>query len=105
MDIGRLRHPVEIEKLSYTQNPESGAMIEEWTVIGTDWASIDSVRGREFFAAQAVQAETIYRIAMRYRGDLAADMRIKSDGVTYEIQAVLPDNRRRYSTCMCRVLV
>lgn len=104
MDIGQLRHPVEIQGKTLTQDPYTGEISEGWGVIGQEWASIVGVSGREFIAASAEQSETTYRVTLRYRPDLDASMRLESDGVTYGIKAVLPDNKRRFMTCMCTVL-
>lgn len=104
MDIGRLRHPIEIEAFTMTQDPNTGAVVEEWAVIGQDWAAIEGVSGREFIASQAGQSETTYRVTLRYRPDLTPKMRLKNTGDSYKIKAILPDNHRRFLTCMCEVL-
>lgn len=103
MQAGRLRHPVTLQKLVRTQDPVTGAMRDEWVSQGTTWASIEGVSGREFFAAQAVQAETTYRITMRHRA-IDPTWRLMADGVAYGIEAVLPDNRRSQMVLMCKTL-
>lgn len=104
MDIGQLRHPVEIQAFTKRQDPNTGLISQEWATIGQEWASIVGVSGREFIAASAEQSETTYRVTLRYRPDLDASMHLESDGVTYGIKAILPDNKRRFITCMCTVL-
>ncbi|MFN2411121.1 MAG: phage head closure protein [Halomonas sp.] len=104
MDIGQLRHPVAIRSKTLTQDPNTGAMESTWGTIGQDWAAITGVSGKEFIAASAEQAQTTYRLTMRYRPDLTTSMRLENDGTTYAIKAILPDNQRRFMTCMCEVM-
>lgn len=104
MRTGELRYRVEIQALTTVQDPETGGMIEDWAAVGEEWASIEGIHGREFLAASAPQAETTYRVQMRYRADLEASMRLVESGTTYEIKAILPDKRRRRLVCMCEVM-
>lgn len=57
------------------------------------WASREPLRGREFFAANAEQAEISVRYKVRYRPGITTKMRIIDwkDNRTYEIKAVLDD--------------
>ena len=100
---GRLRHPVTIEQVTNTQNPQTGEITETWTAIASEWAAIEGINGREFVQSNALQAETTYRITMRKRA-LDTAMRIVSDGVTYGIEAILPDNRETQITVMAKII-
>lgn len=105
MDIGNMRHPVNIQHLVLTQDPEYGEMIEDWQDLATVWASIDTVSGNEFIAASGPHAQTTHRITMHYRGDLDPTMRIVSEGVNYKITALFPNNDRSLMVAMCEVLI
>lgn len=102
MNTGRRRHPVEVQQYSYTQD-EYGGMVSTWTTIGIEWASIDSISGREFVAAAALQNVTTTRITIPYRDDLTTANRFVYHGKKYDIQAILPNNARTELTCMCEV--
>jgi SPP1 family predicted phage head-tail adaptor len=104
MNIGKMRHPVTIQKLELAQD-EYGEMIESWQDLAKAWASIDTVSGNEFIAASGQNAQTTHRITMHYRGDLDPTMRIVSGGVNYKITALLPNNDRSILVVMCEVLV
>lgn len=95
MLAGKLRYPVSIEKPSYRQDPETGEVFETWVEVSREWVDIEGVSGKEFMAAQAPQAQTIYKITLRYRDDLVSSWRIREGVKLYEITAVLPDSRRR----------
>uniref|UniRef100_UPI003C7A9607 head-tail adaptor protein n=1 Tax=Stutzerimonas stutzeri TaxID=316 RepID=UPI003C7A9607 len=58
MNTGRRRHPVEVQAYTSTQDPVTGEMVQSWTTIGTEWASIEGINGREFLAADAQQSAT-----------------------------------------------
>lgn len=104
LSIGEMRHPVTIQDLILTQDPEYGEMIETWVDLATVWASIDSISGSEFIASSGPHAQTTHRITMYYRDDLKSTMQIVAYGVTHKITAVLPNNDRSLLVAMCEVL-
>lgn len=61
MNAGRLRHPLNLQRVEVVQDPATGEVIEDWVTVSREWASIEGVSGREFLAASAEQAETTYR--------------------------------------------
>lgn len=101
MLAGKLRYPVSIEKPIDTRTP-GGGFIRTWEVVSREWVDIESVSGKEFMAAQAPQAQTIYKITLRYRDDLVSSWRIREGVKLYEITAVLPDSRRQRIELMCK---
>ncbi|MDM9609235.1 phage head closure protein [Pseudomonas guariconensis] len=101
MLAGKLRYPVTIERPVDTRTP-GGGFIRTWEAVSREWADIESISGSEFIAAQAVQAQTIYRIVLRYRPDLITSWHIREGTKVYEITAVLPDARRRRIELMCK---
>ncbi|EIU5573156.1 TPA: phage head closure protein [Pseudomonas aeruginosa] len=104
MNAGRLRHPLNLQRLELTQDPNTGEITEDWVTVSREWASIEGVNGREFLAASAEQAETTYRITIRFREDLDATWRLVSGTTTYGIEAILPGNQPVWLVLMCRVL-
>jgi len=104
MDIGGMRHPVEIRQFEQAQDPVTGEITEEWATLANVWARIDSVDGREFMAASAEQAKTTHKISMYYRCDMKPSMRLQSAGIEYQVKALLPNNDHSQLTVMCEVL-
>jgi len=92
MRAGKLRHLVTIQNFSQTQN-QYGEVITEWIDGPRIRASVEPLRGREYFAAAQVNAETTYRVRCRYHPELATDdatsKRLTVQGMTLEIEAVL----------------
>lgn len=63
----------------------------------TVWAKVEYLKGREFWEAKAVNAETIVRFIIRYRKNISNDMRVFYDNKFYDITSVmLLDNTRKW---------
>jgi len=87
-----------------THTNSEGISSEAWTDIITVWAARESLRGREFFAAAAVQAEHTVRFRIRYREGVSSAMRILSEGKVYEIISppIEGEGRSRELVLMCK---
>lgn len=103
MRAGRLPHRITIQRL--TETPDSlGALVKSWVAVATVWGSSDILSAREFFAASAVNAEQTVKFLIRYRTGIDSGMRVLFAGKTYDIQGVLPDERRTEITLMARLI-
>jgi SPP1 family predicted phage head-tail adaptor len=65
MNAGKLRHHIKLEAATETQDID-GSAIETWQTHATVHAFIEPISGREYFAAQSIQADVTYRISFRY---------------------------------------
>ncbi len=102
MKAGTLRHLGAIEKLVVSQDTTTGAVREEWQPFARAWAAINPLSGREFIAAQAVQAGVNTRITIRHLDGVTPSMRFTYRGTLYDILAVLPDpTLKRHINLMC----
>lgn len=101
----RLRHRVDIQNFATTQDSNTGAVTDAWTDYDTDVpAEIWPMSGREFVAAQSIQAGVNTKITIRYQTGIEPRMRVKHGSDIYNIKAVLPDpTLRRYITLLCEV--
>lgn len=88
---GRLRHRVSLQRLQETRDPETGAVISDWSEVAKLWAEVAPLSAREFVASQAVQSEVSARITIRYRADITAKDRIVYRDKIYNIEGVLTD--------------
>lgn len=88
MKIGKLRHRITLQEYIATRD-SFGAEVEAWVDIGTVWASIEPLSGREFFAAQQVNAEVSTKITLRYRTGIKPEMRVLFAGRVFEIVSVI----------------
>lgn len=105
MNPGRLDQRITIQSLTETRD-EWGGVVEGWTTLATTWAAVEPLQGREFIAAQSVQAETTIRVRVRYLAGVTASCRVLlSDGRTLGIVAVIDErSQHRFMQLMCREL-
>lgn len=75
MRAGPLRFRVKLQ--SYATSADTfGQQVPTWTTVGTYWADIRFLVGREAVNALQKKAETTHKINMRYIGEIDASMRI-----------------------------
>jgi len=68
-----------------------------WADVDTVWAQPMPSKGREYFAADTMQAETAMAWRIRYRTDVTAAMQlVDDDGTPYDIQAAVPAANREW---------
>jgi SPP1 family predicted phage head-tail adaptor len=103
MNPGRLRHKIDIEVESTTQNT-FGEQTQSWSVFLNDIsASISPISGREFFSADMVNAEITHKIRIRYRTGMHPKMRVKFGTRYFDIQAVINfEERNKEILLMCK---
>lgn len=95
MRAGELRNRVTIQQATETQS-DSGAVGQTWANVATVWASYKELSGREWFAAQQVNAEVSGEFGIRYRAGIVPKMRILFGTRVFNIEAVMdPASRRR----------
>lgn len=82
-----------------------GADVFEWRPLAQVWADVRHTSGTEGIRGDALLGEVRASVRIRWRADVDASMRILlPDGAAYEITAVLPDMRRRFTDLVCRRL-
>ena len=104
LDAGRLRHRITIEQPTETQDATTGAVTVTWAPLWVNVpAEIVPRSGREFLAAQQMQAEVSTLITFRWRAGLDAKMRIRHGTRIYNPSAFLPDPEagREYVVAAC----
>lgn len=87
MEIGALNKRITFQKLYITTN-ENGFDVKAWEDIKTVWAHVSNLHGREYFAAQAVQAEQTVKFTVRYFKNVDTTMRILFKDKSYNITAI-----------------
>ena len=92
MNIGAMNSRVTIQSQSLIEN-EIGERVDVWIDEFTVWASVKDVSGREFVAAGGVQSAAQTKILIRHRSGVAPAMRAVCGGVTYNILAVLVQDK------------
>lgn len=99
MIIGRKRHRVTIRKQKITYNAYNEPIIT-YEDLATVWAEIKPLAGREFWAAQQINAEMTGEIRIRYRSDIKPTMIVKLGSRTFEILSIYDSMEKRQETIM-----
>lgn len=87
---GKRSHKITIKNLVWSDDGDEGVgnQIATPVVLGTAWASIESVSSREYFAAAQAEVETTHKIAFRKpRFSVTASCVIEYKGRRFDIQS------------------
>ena len=82
--IGELRDKVTLRRKAETADG-MGGFTETWSDMGTAWAKVTSVRGKELMEALQLQGELTHKVFMRYRADVDEANQITWRGRTLKI--------------------
>lgn len=83
-----MRHRIEIQQ-AVKLSDGMGGFTETWGQVCTVWASMRQESGKEMVNADKIQATRRVQYGIRYRTDIAANMRILHGSRTLNIIAVL----------------
>lgn len=86
---GLFNQRVTIEQKSVARSATTGEEVVSWVDVATVWASVQPIRGREYFAAAQMQDATDYRVTIRYRADVTREMRVVWKGVYLDIVSAI----------------
>jgi SPP1 family predicted phage head-tail adaptor len=103
---GQLDRRVELRHLVLGTQDTNGTYPDAThTAYATVWARKEEVSGREYFSAQAKQAELTVRFTIRYRDDVLATDRLTCEGRDYELTMPPSEGGRRETlTLFARVV-
>ena len=93
MKAGKLNKRVNIQSVTETRD-DSGGVVETWTTEITVWVSIESMTGKELFAAQELQSEITHKINMRYLTGMTTKKRILYGSRIFNILSVDMDTKQ-----------
>ena len=92
LHAGSIRNRAEF--LQRTVTFAHGISKESWETAFTCWCAVEPLSGREFWEAAAVNRENEVRFTIRFCRDVTPEMRIRLDGVVYDITSILDKNNR-----------
>mgnify|MGYP000977623380 CR=1 FL=1 len=104
MVLRDFRHLIEIGYYKDSFN-ELGDPLPDpvWHLVIKTWASVEGLRGNQYFQAQQTVNQSDHRIKIRWRKGINQGYIVRYDGREFTIQSVLDqDGRRRYLTLICR---
>lgn len=97
MNPGRLRHRITFLHPVKEKNEVGDTVLAErpWKTV---WASVEPLRGREYFEARKIQSEATHKITIRYLTGITPDMKIDFKNRIFEIEGppINPEERNRY---------
>ncbi len=91
---GRLRHLVEIVSPGTSRDSFGGFNPSGGTSLGTVWASIEAISGRDVLAAQAFTSVGTHLITIRFMPGVLAQQVVKFGSRRFQIQSVLNPNEQ-----------
>ena len=101
---GGLRHRVNIQSRTDTQDATTGEVTPTWATLYEGVAAkIEPLSVNAFIQSQTEQSAIVARITIRYRSGLTGNMRIVHNGVVYNPAGFLPDKESglEYLTAPC----
>lgn len=100
MRAGPMRHRCALFKPVLAKN-KTGGFDTTWAPAGKVWAEITIPSGLLAPVAEQIKAIITAEIRVRPRSDLKAGCRLVEKGVTYLIEAALPDNDLSMLRLLC----
>ena len=96
-----MRHRLRIEAAERGTADGGGATLT-WQPVATVWAEISPASGREVVVADGLSVRVTHEVRLRYRADLASEMRFTSGARVLDIRVVRDvDGRKRWLSCLC----
>lgn len=104
---GNMNRRVTIQEKTVIGKDALNADIVDWVDVATIWAEVIDLSGREFYAAQQINAEITTRVRIWYRTGINARMRIVDGARVLLLIAppIDPDGRKRELHLMCKEMV
>lgn len=101
MRAGRLRHRVTVQSAS-TSTDSFGQTQPTWGSVGTYWANVRPLMGKEAERARQVRADATHVVEMRIPVSITPEMRLSYDSRTLNIVEVVNiDERDREYRLTC----
>lgn len=105
LTIEQLRHKITLQTATETRDTD-GSIINTWADTATVRAAVEPLVGREYWAAQQVNAERTVKFHIWYRSGVTPKMRVSYDSRTFDIKSVINVNERnRELVLMCEEVV
>ncbi|MBU8583562.1 MULTISPECIES: phage head closure protein [Bacillus] len=94
-------------RIKFQKKKEGGRLPVEgnYETVVECWAKAEGLKGREYYAAAAVQKEHTVKFTIRHREDIDKHMRILFQNQSYEIESILPNySRKNFTTIRAKAV-
>lgn len=81
---------------------DTGGRTTTWAPAATVWGRVRALRGTEPYLLGALQGQLAFEVAIRWRAGVGPQSRITWDGRVLLVESVVPDQRERFLTLLCR---
>jgi SPP1 family predicted phage head-tail adaptor len=99
---GRFRFQIKILDLTNAQDTSGGIDPRLVSTFLQTWAAVDTLNGRELYAAQQNNSEVTHKVSMRYAPGIVARQVVANAGRYYTIEYVSdPDGRGKLLELYC----
>lgn len=102
-DLGELDRRITIQQASEAVD-SYGQMVRTYSTLGQFWAKVDYASGEEGEDSNRLEAVKKVEFVIRYNASIGEKHRISWDGDTFEIEAVLPVERKRFMHLITRLV-
>jgi SPP1 family predicted phage head-tail adaptor len=96
----RLDQRITFQRKVQTQNTANGELTPSWQNVATIGqngmvrAAVDAQKANEIYQSQQIEAEGLYTVIIRWRGDIDSNMRIVWQSRNLDIRSI-PDQQKR----------
>ena len=102
-DLGELDRRITIQQTTETVD-SYGQMVRTYSTLGQFWAKVDYVSGVEGEDSNRLEAAKRVEFVVRYNASVNEKQLISWDGDSFEIEAVLPVERKRFMHLITRLV-
>lgn len=99
---GQLRDRITVQKMGSGVDEWGTPLPTDWQEYAKVWANFKHLTGSESIRSGADTSIVKASVRVRFRKDIDASMRVQHLGFTYDIEAVLPDDRRVFMDLICK---
>lgn len=84
-----LNHKITFERLETIVDPVTGYREESWVEVGSAYARVDQMMGRERLASQRISAQEVTKFTTRHLTGITPTDRLIYDGNAWDMQSIV----------------
>lgn len=88
MEIGKLRHRLDLQTFTETRDSHGG-VTRDFSTFATVWGSVDPLSGKELLDGMQMESQVTHRVRIRQRTDIKPKDRLLHRTRLFEILSIL----------------